>query len=68
MKALKGLKVIPRKRHINCKCGLPGQFSLMLVPGILTVWWSCCWISDKSAHKFSQTLSSQQDKSSLYLG
>lgn len=38
----------------------------MLVPGILTVWRSGQWISDKSAHKFSQTLTSQQDKSSLY--
>lgn len=39
---------------------------LVLVPGILTVWRSSPWISDKSAHKFSQRLTSQQDKSSLY--
>lgn len=44
----------------------PPQFSLVLVPGILTVCRSSSWISDWSAHKFSQRLTSQRDKSSLY--
>lgn len=44
----------------------PPRFSPMLIPGILTVWRFSQWISDKSAHKFRQTLTSQRDNSSLY--
>lgn len=68
MKALKGLKVIPRKSRINSECAptAPVQ-SDALVSGILTVCGSSRVVSENSAHKFSPAPTSQQDVMSLIL-